>query len=232
MTRGCKPRPSHLKLIEGNPGKRPIRVGPQRPTTAMPEPPDQLNTDARTEWDRVTHGLHALRPLETVDCAVLSAYCLSHARWVHAERTIAEMGTPSADAPRPARSLMTTGHCVIQQSGLSFRTGRKSSPNRHGRIPTCWPTGAPATANCCPTHQAVQQFPRREVAFGRETLAACARPRSAGPGSIEAARQPTHQGNLRSVTASTIIPFKAIFCNVVIFNQRPHPGPNLRKPLA
>ena len=52
MTRGRKPKPTHLKLIEGNPGKRPIRTGPERPTTAMPEPPDHLNADARTEWDR------------------------------------------------------------------------------------------------------------------------------------------------------------------------------------
>ena len=52
MTRGRKPKPTHLKLIEGNPGKRPIRTGPERPVTTMPEPPDHLNADARTEWDR------------------------------------------------------------------------------------------------------------------------------------------------------------------------------------
>ena len=71
--RGRKPKPTHLKLIEGNPGKRPIRTGPERPITTMPEPPDHLNADARTEWDRVAHGLHALRLLETVDRAALAA---------------------------------------------------------------------------------------------------------------------------------------------------------------
>jgi phage terminase small subunit len=74
MTRGRKPKPTHLKLIEGNPGKRPIRTGSERPTTAMPEPPDHLNADARIEWDRVAHGLHALRLLETVD-RVLHRLC-------------------------------------------------------------------------------------------------------------------------------------------------------------
>ena len=90
MTRGRKPKPTHLKLIEGNPGKRPIRTGPERPVTTMPEPPDHLNADARTEWDRVAHGLHALRLLDTVDRAALAAYCTAYARWVQAERVITE----------------------------------------------------------------------------------------------------------------------------------------------
>jgi hypothetical protein len=63
MTRGRKPKPTHLKLIEGNPGKRPIRMGPERPATAMPEPPDHLNDDARTEWDRVAHGALGYDPI-------------------------------------------------------------------------------------------------------------------------------------------------------------------------
>jgi len=91
MTRGRKPKPTHLKLIEGNPGKRPIRTGPDRPATAMPEPPEHLNELARAEWERVAHGLHALRLLETVDRAALAAYCVAYARWVQAERAIAEM---------------------------------------------------------------------------------------------------------------------------------------------
>lgn len=53
---------------------------------------DHLGAEARTEWDRVAHGLHALRLLETVDRAALAAYCTTYARWVQAERAIAEMG--------------------------------------------------------------------------------------------------------------------------------------------
>ena len=74
MIRGRKPKPTHLKLIEGNPGKRPIRIGPGRPVTTMPEPPDHLTADARTEWDRIAHGLHAPRLPEAVDRAALAAY--------------------------------------------------------------------------------------------------------------------------------------------------------------
>lgn len=37
-------------------------------------------------------GLHALRLVENVDRAALAAYCTAYARWVQAERAIAERG--------------------------------------------------------------------------------------------------------------------------------------------
>ena len=112
MTRGRKPKPTHLKLIEGNPGKRPIRTGPERSVTAMPEPLDHLNEDAHTEWHRVAHGLYALRLLETVDRAALAAYCTAYARWVQAERAIAEMGK---------RDLLTGGLMIKTSNGNAIQ---------------------------------------------------------------------------------------------------------------
>jgi P27 family predicted phage terminase small subunit len=106
MTRGRKPKPTHLKLVLGNPGKRPIRGGKDRPETDMPEPPEHLNADARAEWHRVAHGLYVLRMLETVDRAALGAYCVAYAHWVQAERAIAEM----------AKQDLLTGALMIKTS--------------------------------------------------------------------------------------------------------------------
>ncbi len=89
MTRGRKPKPTHLTLVLGNPGKRPIRSGKDRPETSMPEPPEHLNADARAEWNRVAHDLYALRMLETVDRAALAAYCVAYAHWVQADLHLA-----------------------------------------------------------------------------------------------------------------------------------------------
>ncbi len=121
MTRGRKPKPTHLKLIEGNPGTRPIRTGPERPITTMPEPPDHLNADARTEWDRVAHGLHALRLLETVDRAALAAYCTAYARWVQAERAIAEMGK---------RDMLTGGLMIKTSNGNAIQNPLVGTANK------------------------------------------------------------------------------------------------------
>ena len=58
---GRPPTPTHLKLLRGNPGKRPIRPEPQpeQPPTP-PEPPDFLTGYAFDEWRRVAPELHRL----------------------------------------------------------------------------------------------------------------------------------------------------------------------------
>ena len=94
---------------------------PDRPITAMPEPPDHLNLDARTDWDRVTHGLHALRVLEAVDRVALAAYCMAYARWVQAERAIAEMGK---------RDLQTGGLMIKTSNGNAIQNPRVGTANK------------------------------------------------------------------------------------------------------
>jgi P27 family predicted phage terminase small subunit len=121
MTRGRKPKPTHLKLIEGNPGKRPIHAGKERLVTAMPDPPDHLNDDARAEWERVAHGLHALRLLEMVDRAALAAYCTAYARWVQAERAIAEMAK---------RDLLTGGLMIKTSNGNAIQNPLVGTANK------------------------------------------------------------------------------------------------------
>jgi P27 family predicted phage terminase small subunit len=92
MTRGPKPKPAHLKLIEGNPGKRRIPQNEPRPEIGeMPEAPVFLTVDARSEWDRVSIQLHRMGLLTEIDVASLAAYCQAYGRWVTAERVIAAM---------------------------------------------------------------------------------------------------------------------------------------------
>jgi hypothetical protein len=48
MTRGPKPKPAHLKLLEGNPGMRRVPVGePRPPIGPVPQAPEFLTGDAR-----------------------------------------------------------------------------------------------------------------------------------------------------------------------------------------
>ena len=121
MIRGRKPKPTHLKLIGGNPGKRPIRTGPERPVTAIPEPPGHLNEDARTEWHRAAHGLYALRLLKTVDRAAPAACRTAYARWVQAERAIAEMGK---------RDLLTGGMMIKTSNGNAIQNPLAGTANK------------------------------------------------------------------------------------------------------
>jgi P27 family predicted phage terminase small subunit len=91
-TRGQKPIPIRLKLLQGNPGKNPIREGPEPAVVeAVPLPPEYLTAEAREEWGRVSVELYRMGMLTVVDIASLSAYCQSYGRWIAAERALARM---------------------------------------------------------------------------------------------------------------------------------------------
>jgi P27 family predicted phage terminase small subunit len=63
---GTKPEPNTLKLIKGNPGKRPITPAPQ-PTPVAPKPPSWLPSIAKKEWKRLSPELERLGLLTAVD---------------------------------------------------------------------------------------------------------------------------------------------------------------------
>lgn len=73
---GRPPKPTGLKLIEGNPGKRVLREEP-KPPPSKPRRPQWVIGIARAEWDRVVPVLDRLGLLTVVDRSVLAAYCES-----------------------------------------------------------------------------------------------------------------------------------------------------------
>lgn len=91
MKPGTKPKPTRLKLIEGNRGKRPLNSKEPRTVTARPSAPPHLTADALEEWNRVATWLHRIGLLSEVDRAALAAYAQAYGRWVQAERAIAKM---------------------------------------------------------------------------------------------------------------------------------------------
>ena len=89
--RGRKPKPTHLKLVTGNPGKRALNENEPKPEPSLPSPPPHLDDEAKVEWGRVSEQLYALGCLSKIDRAALAAYCQAYARWVRAEQAIAGM---------------------------------------------------------------------------------------------------------------------------------------------
>jgi P27 family predicted phage terminase small subunit len=75
--RGRKPTPNRLKLLRGNPGRRPLNKNEPapRPLKAAPRPPTFLNRRAAAEWRRIARELVELRLLTSVDHAALAGYC-------------------------------------------------------------------------------------------------------------------------------------------------------------
>lgn len=91
MKPGTKPKPTSLKLIEGNRGKRALNRKEPKIAPALPSAPPHLTADALEEWNRVADWLHRIGLLSEVDRAALAAYAQAYGRWVQAERAIAKM---------------------------------------------------------------------------------------------------------------------------------------------
>ena len=88
MNRGPKPKPTALRRLDGNPGKRGYNRHEPLVPDGRPECPSHLGMAARAEWDRLAEVLFDMGVVTLVDRAVLAAYCQCYGRWVEAEEKL------------------------------------------------------------------------------------------------------------------------------------------------
>jgi P27 family predicted phage terminase small subunit len=105
MIRGPKPKPTALRRMQGNPGKRGYNHEEPEPPEGLPSCPEHLNPAARDEWDRLANVLHEMGVVTLVDRAALAAYCQCYGRWVEAEEKL-----------RATPILLKTATGYVQQS--------------------------------------------------------------------------------------------------------------------
>lgn len=116
---GRKPKPTAQRILEGNPGKRPINEAeptPEPVDESFDEPPDLVAAlpDAAAEWRRLAPMLRRCRQVSEADRAALMACCVewAHYRTAVGKRTPEVIKAPSGYAmPNPwiaiaNRSLM------------------------------------------------------------------------------------------------------------------------------
>jgi len=92
-TRGRKPTPTALKVLEGNPGKRPLNKAEPKPNKKAPSCPKWLEPEAKKEWRRLAKQMESIGILTEVDMAAFAGYCQAYARWKEAEEFITKHGT-------------------------------------------------------------------------------------------------------------------------------------------
>ena len=90
--RGRRPKPTRLKLLTGNPGKRRLNADEPQPEASIPDCPPELGPVAKREWDRLVGDLAKLRLLTSLDRAALAAYCGAYALWAESTEAIQKYG--------------------------------------------------------------------------------------------------------------------------------------------
>jgi P27 family predicted phage terminase small subunit len=83
---GPPPKPTALRVLEGNPARRPLPRNEYQPPRSddVPEPPWYLNERAAAEWRRVAPLLFHAGVLTSVDTAVFASYCYVYDLWLRA----------------------------------------------------------------------------------------------------------------------------------------------------
>ena len=115
MTRGRKPKPTAIKVVTGNAGRRPLPKNEPSPVTVMgqlPEPPVHLDAYAIAEWHNICGALFRCGILTEIDGSGLAMYCQAYGRWRKAEECIQAMA--ATDPENGGLMMMTTNGNLVQ----------------------------------------------------------------------------------------------------------------------
>lgn len=90
--RGPAPKPTALKELAGNPGKRALPAHEPKPRVKVPPCPKWLTGEARAEYRRVGRQLVQLRVMTEIDRTALAAYAHQYQKWLEAEAVVERQG--------------------------------------------------------------------------------------------------------------------------------------------
>jgi P27 family predicted phage terminase small subunit len=143
--KGRKPKPSALRLLEGNPGKRPINENEPHPEPGIPPAPEHLSARAKSAWDAISVKLDKVGILTEMDDWALEQLCENYAEIVELREEIKHNGRfqtvtnklgESRTVNSPAWSQLADAEKrfrgMLEQFGLtpSARTRVKATPRK------------------------------------------------------------------------------------------------------
>ncbi len=98
MGRGRKPKPTTLRVLQGNPGKRALNHEEPDFGVGAPPKPSYFDKYASEEWDVLTGILVPARVLTKGEIGVLVVACDAYAQFRHCQKFLKDQGSLSYDA--------------------------------------------------------------------------------------------------------------------------------------
>ena len=111
--RGPAPTPVALRVLRGNPGRRPIPDVPE--PTGLPVQPEGMSDAARTVWDRLIRDYAATGVLTGVDTDALRVYCEAVVRYEHAAQLLEKSG-PLVKGARQGDLIKNPLHQIVRDN--------------------------------------------------------------------------------------------------------------------
>lgn len=118
---GRRPQPSRLRVLRGNPGKRPLNAREPQPAPADDSfdiPPSEVSVDpvASTEWRRVVPILRTCGLASQAERSALIALCQQWSRYLEAQTKIRDLGMI---VKKPNGGLMTNPYLFVADRALA-----------------------------------------------------------------------------------------------------------------
>ena len=123
--RGPKPKPTALRVIHGNPAKRPLPEGEPMPGIGLiPSAPEWLGKIGTAVWNEESPKLRAAGLLTSVDSRALSLYCEAWDDFFEARQHIEKNGSiaigKNGPYQHPAVGMKNKAIQRIKQIGAEF----------------------------------------------------------------------------------------------------------------
>lgn len=127
--RGPAPKPTALKVLEGNPGKQKITgTGEPIPPTSgtIPSPPKRLLPDAKKEWKKLAPILVSLGVLTDVDWSAFAELCQNYAYYLGVDKEIMAQGPKAVFGMQKTPSGYIQQHPILSLRRQYYETWRKA----------------------------------------------------------------------------------------------------------
>ena len=89
---GRPPKPTSLKLLQGNPGKRPIDKSEPKPRPLAPKPPAWIPGEAKKIWKDLSKKLEPLSLFTEIDYLEMQSICIAAAQLKEAQLVLQDKG--------------------------------------------------------------------------------------------------------------------------------------------
>lgn len=139
-----RPRvPTKLRVLRGNPGKRPLPVNEPQPDAGRPRKPRHVTGIAAEEWNRLTELTMAMQVLTEADGPMLEATVIAYAEVRRATTVLNRKGiTYSARTKSGVRTYARPEVAIRADAWRRYVTGLSHfglSPSTRGKVQTVAP---------------------------------------------------------------------------------------------
>ena len=134
---GRNKKPTALRLLEGNPGKRPLPANEPKPSPKAPKCPAWLPKEAKRKWKELAPKLGRLGLLTELDGEKLTALCLHWSIMVAATKDVTERGNLVPSAREDGAMVKNPSLQILRDNSAAFdrfATGFGLDPVNRSRI--------------------------------------------------------------------------------------------------